>query len=49
MRLVADEGVDKAIVDRLRSDGHEVHYVAEVAPVSRMTPFLRWPISSPVR
>ena len=32
MLLVADEGVDRAIVERLRSDGHEVLYVAEMAP-----------------
>lgn len=29
MELVADEGVDKIIVERLRHDGHGVHYVAE--------------------
>jgi predicted nuclease of predicted toxin-antitoxin system len=27
--LVADEGVDKAIVDALRADGHTVNYFAE--------------------
>ena len=32
MILVADEGVDRQIVDRLRSEGHEVHYVAEMEP-----------------
>ena len=32
MNLLADEGVDKQIVDRLRSDGHTVTYVAEVEP-----------------
>lgn len=32
MKLVADEGVDRQIVERLRLDGHEVTYVAEVAP-----------------
>jgi predicted nuclease of predicted toxin-antitoxin system len=32
MILVADEGVDRQIVDRLRSDGHEVYYVAEMEP-----------------
>ena len=32
MNLVADEGVDGKIVSRLRSDGHEVYYVAESAP-----------------
>jgi predicted nuclease of predicted toxin-antitoxin system len=29
MRLVADEGLDRQIVDRLRADGHDVMYVAE--------------------
>jgi predicted nuclease of predicted toxin-antitoxin system len=32
MKLVADECVDKPIVDRLRTDGHAVVYVAEMAP-----------------
>ena len=32
MNLVADESVDRAIVDRLRQDGHTVVYVAESAP-----------------
>jgi predicted nuclease of predicted toxin-antitoxin system len=32
MLLVADEGVDRGIVDRLRSNGHEVLYVADMAP-----------------
>jgi len=32
MLLVADEGVDRGIVERLRSDGHEVLYVADMAP-----------------
>jgi predicted nuclease of predicted toxin-antitoxin system len=32
VRLLADEGVDAAIVARLRSDGHDVTYVAELAP-----------------
>jgi predicted nuclease of predicted toxin-antitoxin system len=30
--FVADEGVDSAIVARLRNEGHEVLYVAEIAP-----------------
>ena len=29
MNIVADENVDKEIVDRLRADGHDVLYVAE--------------------
>jgi len=29
MKFLADEGVDKPIVDRLRSSGFDVHYVLE--------------------
>jgi predicted nuclease of predicted toxin-antitoxin system len=32
MNLVADEGVDRQIVEQLRSVGHDVVYVAELAP-----------------
>lgn len=32
MNLVADESVDRQIVARLRQDGHEVLYIAEVEP-----------------
>ncbi|MCK6540748.1 MAG: DUF5615 family PIN-like protein [Anaerolineales bacterium] len=32
MRILADESVDSRIVLRLRSDGHEVGYVAEMSP-----------------
>ena len=32
MKLLADEGVDSAIVTRLRYDGHDVIYVAELSP-----------------
>lgn len=32
MKLLGDEGVDAAIVARLRADGHDVAYVAELAP-----------------
>lgn len=32
MRLLADESVDRAIVQRLRDDGHDVPYVAEMEP-----------------
>ena len=32
MKLVADESVDGPIVARLREDGHEVDYVAEMDP-----------------
>jgi predicted nuclease of predicted toxin-antitoxin system len=34
MNIVADEGVDKQIVDRLRQDGHMVVYIAEESPGS---------------
>lgn len=32
MNLIADENVDKLIVEALRQDGHNVLYVAEFAP-----------------
>ena len=32
MNLLADEGVDKQIVARLREEGHSVSYIAEMAP-----------------
>ena len=32
MNLVADEGVDRPVVERLRRDGHNVVYVAELSP-----------------
>ncbi len=32
MILVANEGVDRPVVERLRQDGHDVVYVAELAP-----------------
>jgi hypothetical protein len=35
VHLVADEGVEKAVVDRLRGEGHQVDYVAELAPSMR--------------
>ena len=39
MRLLADEGVDAAVVARLRSDGHEVVYVSQSScQASPMTP-----------
>jgi predicted nuclease of predicted toxin-antitoxin system len=30
--FLADEGVDRQIVERLRLDGHQVAYVAEMSP-----------------
>ena len=32
MKLIADEGVDRPVVERLRQDGHDVVYVAELSP-----------------
>jgi predicted nuclease of predicted toxin-antitoxin system len=32
MKIVADEGVDRQVVEELRSESHEVIYVAELAP-----------------
>jgi predicted nuclease of predicted toxin-antitoxin system len=32
VKIVADENVDKEIVDRLRADGHEVAFIAEDNP-----------------
>ncbi len=32
MKILADESVDNGIVQRLRSDGHDVGYVAEMSP-----------------
>lgn len=32
MNLVADERIDRPIVKRLRHDGHQVVYVAEMQP-----------------
>jgi predicted nuclease of predicted toxin-antitoxin system len=32
VNFVADEGIDRPIVERLRQDGHAVFYVAELSP-----------------
>jgi len=32
VKIVADENVDRHIVDRLRAEGHEVWYIAELEP-----------------
>ncbi len=32
MTFFCDEGVERQVVERLRADGHEVSYVAEVDP-----------------
>jgi hypothetical protein len=35
MNLLADEGVERQIVERLRWDGHTVLYIAELAEYPR--------------
>ena len=32
MKFLADESVDKPVVDRLRSEGYQVLYILEIAP-----------------
>ena len=32
MKVVADEGMEQQVVDRLRQDGHDVVYVKELSP-----------------
>lgn len=32
MKILADESVDKEIVDRLRANGHDVAFIAETSP-----------------
>ncbi len=32
MHLFADEGVERQVVERLRQDGYQVRYVAEMDP-----------------
>ena len=32
MNFVADESVDRQIVERLRNDGHSVWYITEMSP-----------------
>ncbi len=34
MKIVADEGVERQVVEALRAAGHEVTYIAEIAPTS---------------
>ena len=36
MNCLADESVDRQIVERLRQDGHQVWYVAEMEPGFQM-------------
>jgi predicted nuclease of predicted toxin-antitoxin system len=32
MKIVADEGVDRQVVEALRGENHDVTYIAELAP-----------------
>ena len=32
MNILADESVDRQVVDRLRAEGHDVVYIAEIEP-----------------
>jgi len=32
VNVVADEGVDRSVVEQLRADGHDVVYIAELSP-----------------
>lgn len=34
MRLLADESVDRQVVDRLRDEGFDVDYIAELTPAA---------------
>jgi predicted nuclease of predicted toxin-antitoxin system len=34
MKIVADESIEKPVVARLRAEGHQVTYIAEIAPGS---------------
>lgn len=42
MRVVADEDVAAQIVEALRADGHEVTYLAELAPSTEDPVVLSW-------
>ncbi len=32
MNLLADEGLERSVVSRLRADGHAVRWIAEISP-----------------
>jgi len=36
MNLLIDESVDRQVVEKLRKDGHNVLYVSDLDPASRM-------------
>ncbi len=42
MNLLADEGIDKPIVDLLRSNGFDVVYILETNRALMMKLFLQW-------
>lgn len=42
MNFLADESVDRQIVDHLRRDGHFVRYVAEMAPGISDDAVIQW-------
>lgn len=42
MNFLADEGVDRQIVDHLLANGHDVYYAAESAPACSDEELLRW-------
>ena len=42
MKVVADEDVAAQIVEALRADGHEVTYLAELAPSTEDSTILSW-------
>lgn len=42
MKVVADEDVAAQIVEALRADGHEVTYLAELAPSTEDSTVLSW-------
>ena len=42
MNWLADESIDRQIVDRLRQDGHLVYYVAEMEPGIAMILYFIW-------
>ena len=42
MKLLADENVDKVIVEHLRKDGHDVLYVIEMEPGISDDEVIQW-------
>lgn len=46
MNLVADENIDRRIVERLRLDGHQVEWIVEISPSASDDDVLRLAASS---